>query len=232
MNFLTICQTVRQEVGVSGTGPTTVVSQEGQLKVIVDAVANASFQIQVLWHDWDFLWSQYSSTTSIGTRAPALQKPTDLNIWDRNSFYLDYTSNTNYPLNVLDYASYLTSYRQGVATNSTPTYVVIQPDQNIILEPPPDAVHTITADYWKTPAALTANTDIPDIPAQYHRAVVARAKTMWAEREEAPEILLSASAEYQDLLDKLESHSLSGQEGRRMAGGTTSGSSLSAVGPE
>ena len=108
----------------------------------------------------------------------------------------------------------------------------IQPDQNIILEPPPDAVHTITADYWKTPAALTANTDIPDIPAQYHRAVVARAKTMWAEREEAPEILLSASAEYQDLLDKLESHSLSGQEGRRMAGGTTSGSSLSAVVPE
>ena len=232
MNFLTICQTVRQEVGVSGTGPTTVVSQEGQLKVIVDAVAAASFQIQTLWHDWDFLWSQYSSTTSIGTRAPALQKPTDLNVWDRNSFYLDYTSDTNYRLEDYDYIAYRDNYRQGVATNSTPVYVIIQPDQNIILDPPPDAVHTITADYWKTPAALTGNTDIPDIPPQYHRAVVARAKTMWAEREEAPEILLSASAEYQDLLDKLESNSLSGQEGRRRAGGTTVNSSVIAVRPE
>ena len=160
MNFLTICQTVRQEVGVSGTGPTTVVSQEGQLKVIVDAVAAAYFQIQTLWQDWDFLWSQYSSTTSIGTRAPALQKPTELNTWDRNSFYLNYTSDTNYHLEDFDYVSYRDSYRQGVASNNTPVYVIIQPDQNIILDPPPDAVHTITADYWKTPAALTANTDI------------------------------------------------------------------------
>ena len=55
---------------------------------------------------------------------------------------------------------------------------------------------------------------------------------MWAEREEAPEILLSASAEYQDLLDKLESNSLSGQEGRRRAGGTTVNSSVIAVRPE
>jgi len=229
MNFLTICQTVRQEVGVSGTGPTTVISQEGQLKVIVDAVAAASFQIQTLWHDWDFLWSQYSSTTSIGTRAPALQKPTDLNVWDRNSFYLDYTSNTNYHLEDLDYVYYRDSYRQGVATNSIPSYVIIQPDENIILDPPPEAVYTITADYWKTPAALAANTDSPDIPSQYHRAVVARAKTMWAEREEAPEILLSASAEYQDLLDKLESHSLSGQEGRRRSAKTTINSTVDAI---
>ena len=57
MTFLELCQTVRQEVGVSGTGPSTVLSQEGQLKVIVDFVAASDFEIQVLWEDWDFLWA-------------------------------------------------------------------------------------------------------------------------------------------------------------------------------
>jgi len=215
MNFLQLSQAVRQEVGISGTGPSTVLNQEGQLKVIVDFVAEADYQIQSLWHDWDFLWSQYSSTLSTGTRAPATAKPTDLGNWDMRSFYLDYTSDDSTHLTPLSYVEYRTDHRQGTATNSTPTYVVVQPDSNLIVDPPPDKSYTITADYWSTPTKLTANTDNSAIPVQYHRIVVARAKTMWAEREEAPEILLASSAEYQDLLDKLESQALPGQRTRR-----------------
>ena len=92
MTFLELCQTVRQEVGVSGTGPTTVLSQEGQLKVIVDFVAASDFEIQVLWEDWDYLWAQYSSTLSTSVKEPILQKPTDLGTWDLRSFYLNYTT--------------------------------------------------------------------------------------------------------------------------------------------
>ena len=86
MTFLELCQTVRQEVGVSGTGPTTVLNQEGQLKVIIDFVADSDFQIQILWEDWEFLWAQYSSTLSTGVAAPAVAKPTDLGTWDMRSF--------------------------------------------------------------------------------------------------------------------------------------------------
>tara|TARA_S200000501_G_scaffold106634_1_gene100088 strand:+ start:1632 stop:2318 length:687 start_codon:yes stop_codon:yes gene_type:complete len=215
MTFLELCQTVRQEVGISGTGPSTVVGQEGQLKVIVDFVAEADYQIQALWHDWNFLWSQYSSTLSTGTRAPATTKPTDLGNWDMRSFYLDYTTDDSISLSTLSYVEWRADFRQGVATNDSPTYVVVQPDSSLIVDPPPDKAYTITADYWKTPTKMTANTDESVIPSQYHRIIVARAKTMWAEREEAPEILLGSSAEYQDLLDKLESQSLPGQRIRR-----------------
>lgn len=215
MNFLELAQTVRQEVGISGTGPSTVVGQEGQLKVIVDFVAEADYQIQSLWHDWDFLWSQYSSTLSTGTREPAVGKPTDFGNWDMRSFYLDYTSDDSTNLAPLSYVDWRADYRQGTATNSTPTYVVIQPDNNAIVDPPPDKAYTITADYWKTPTRMAANTDESAIPTQYHRIIVARAKAFWAEREEAPEILVASSAEYQDLLDKLESQSLPGQRARR-----------------
>jgi hypothetical protein len=215
MTFLELCQTVRQEVGISGTGPSTVLSQEGQLKVIVDFVAAADYQIQSLWHDWNFLWAQYSSTLSTGTRAPATQQPTDLSNWDMRSFFLDYTSDDAISLTPLSYIDWRADLRQGTATNNSPTYIVVQPDESVIVDPPPDQAYTITADYWKTPTRLTANADVSDIPIQYHRVIVSRAKTMWAEREEAPEILLASSAEYQDLLDKLESQSLPGQRGRR-----------------
>ena len=192
-----------------------MVGQEGQLKVIVDFVAEADYQIQSLWHDWDFLWSQYSSTLSTGTREPAVGKPTDFGNWDMRSFYLDYTSDDSTNLAPLSYVDWRADYRQGTATNSTPTYVVIQPDNNAIVDPPPDKAYTITADYWKTPTRMAANTDESAIPTQYHRIIVARAKAFWAEREEAPEILVASSAEYQDLLDKLESQSLPGQRARR-----------------
>ena len=168
-----------------------------------------------MWHDWNFLWAQYSSTLSTGTRAPATTKPTDLGNWDMRSFYLDYTTDDSISLSTLSYVEWRADFRQGVATNDSPTYVVVQPDSSLIVDPPPDKAYTITADYWKTPTKMTANTDESVIPSQYHRIIVARAKTMWAEREEAPEILLGSSAEYQDLLDKLESQSLPGQRIRR-----------------
>jgi hypothetical protein len=131
------------------------------------------------------------------------------------SFFLDYTSDDSVSLTPMSYVEWRDSLRQGTATNATPSYVVVQPDNNLIVDPPPDKSYTITADYWCTPTRLSANSDTSAIPVQYHRVIVARAKTMWAEREEAPEILLGSVAEYQDLLDKLESQSLPGQRNRR-----------------
>ena len=64
---------------------------------------------------------------------------------------------------------------------------------------------------------MAANATVSPIPEQYHRIIVARAKTMWAEREEAPDILIASSAEYADLLDKLESSQLPGQKARRLS---------------
>ena len=217
MTFLELCQTVRQEVGVSGTGPTTVLSQEGQLKVIVDFVAASDFEIQILWEDWDFLWAQYSSTLATGVKEPVLQKPTDLGTWDTRSFYLNYTTDDSTHLTPFSYVDWRTDFRQGTQTNMVPSYAVVQPDQNVFVDPPPDGAFTITADYWKTPTLMAANATVSPIPVQFHRIIVARAKTMWAEREEAPDILISASAEYADILDKLESSQLPAQKARRLS---------------
>ena len=221
MTFLELCQAVRQEVGISGTGPSTVLSQEGQLKAIVDFVVEAEFQINGLWKDWDFLWSQYSTTLALGVSEPALPKPADLGTWDLRSFYLDYSTDDWAKLSPLGYIEWRDTLRQGVQDNSSPNYFIIKPNGNLIVHPVPDKAYTISADYWRIGTRLTANLDESPIPAQYHRSIIARAKTMWAEREEAPEILLAASAEYQDVLDKLESQSLPEQRRRRLSSADT-----------
>jgi hypothetical protein len=151
----------------------------------------------------------------IGTAAVAA--PADIGTWDTESFYLNYSLATNKKLRVLDYKDWRSKYRQGVKTNSKPDYVAIKPDQSLILESPPDAIYSLTADYWKRPAKMTVNTSTSPIPEEYERVIVARAKMYYAEYEAAPEIMGTAQVEYDDLLDKLEAKYLSNQSGRRMS---------------
>ena len=227
MTFLELCQTVRSEVGISGTGPTTVIGQEGQLLSIVNFTAEADFLIQGLWLDWNFLWAQFATETQANKRELKKTKPDDLGSWDVTSFWLDYTSDTNYPLDLMGYLEWRNDHRQGTMQVGVPSYAVIQPDQQVFVEQASDKEYAFTADYFKAPYKMTANTSKSPIPDAFHRCIVARAKTMWAEREDATEILLASSAEYQDILDKLEAHSLPNQGTRRSASSDTFSINLS-----
>ena len=55
------------------------------------------------------------------------------------------------------------------------------------------------------------------IPPRFHRIIVARAKMYYAENEDAPEILASSLAEFEDQLDKLEADQLQRQKNRRFS---------------
>ena len=54
--FLAKCVKFREDVGISGSGPGSVVNQVGILKQIVNWVADADEEIQRLWEDWTFLF--------------------------------------------------------------------------------------------------------------------------------------------------------------------------------
>jgi carbonic anhydrase/acetyltransferase-like protein (isoleucine patch superfamily) len=56
---------------------------------------------------------------------------------------------------------------------------------------------------------------VPLIPEDYWRIIAARALIQYGDREDAPEIVSGASAEFLDVLDKLESDQLEDQERRR-----------------
>ena len=213
--FLQLCQIARRECGITGGGPPSVLNQAGILAKVVAWVADADQELQGRWHDWDFMHhTGWSENTIINTAAMAA--PADLGTWDVDSFYLNYSATTHKQLLIMDYKRWRSDYRQGVKTSKRPNSIVIKPDRSLIMEPPPDAIYSLSADYWKRPVKMTANTDVSPIPEEYERIIIARAKIFYAESQGVGEILASAQIEYDDLLDKMEAKYLPNQSGRRM----------------
>lgn len=212
--FLELCQTVRRECGISGSGLSSVVNQTGKYLSVVNWVADADLFVVSLHFDWNFLWDDsYSKTTVLGDKDYV--KPTDLGTWDRTSFWIDYTSASGVHLKELGYRKWRDQYGRGVQTNNIPSQVVVKPDGDLILHPPPNtASFTLTGEYWKTPARLVANTDTSTIPALYERIIIARAKMYYAEDQGAEDVMANAEREYGTYLQLMERHELPGQENR------------------
>jgi hypothetical protein len=214
--FLELSTTACSECGIGGTGPSDITGQSIGYGLVIGFVADADREIQGLWFDWDFLHvGTFSSATVSGTAA--VSAPADIGVWDEDSFYLNYSAATYKKLSVIDYKIWRVTLRQGVRTNQKPNNVVIMPDLSLKLDPPPDAVYTLTADYWKRPAKMTASGSTSPIPEEYERIIIARAKMSYGAKKAAPEIYQAGMVEYSMLLEKLESKYLPNQKGRMRA---------------
>lgn len=214
MTFLQLCQALRQDCGVQGTGPSTVVGQVGILKRIVDYVANADEYIQNLYADWGFLRGQtWTRTTVAGTETYTADAV--LGFWDTESFMLNRGLTSAQVLPVRPYVR-----RKYHRDNSKPSYVMVHDDGSVVLNAPADAAYALSGDYFKKPTKMTANSDNSLIPSQFRRIILVRAKMWFAEDEELPQMYQTALAEYRDMLSRLEAHSLPGQRWRSQAQAT------------
>lgn len=205
--FLALVQQFyKYEVGFSGAAPTTVVNQQNQRGKAVYFIAEADYQIQTRWLDWDFMWEQWSRATEVGTAT--YSAPTDLRTFDKESFWLDYTTDSAQNLDYLPYKVWRRHFGDGSKTNALPDQYTVKPDGTVLLESPPDAIYTLTADYWKKAVKMTADTDTSNIPVDFERIILARAKMMYAEHFKDPEMLRTSAPEYGSMLKKLESSEL------------------------
>ena len=66
LNFLQLCQKLRQEAGISGSGPLTTVNQTGELYRVVDWVQQSYNDIQEKHDDWNFLRFTFNLPLTIG----------------------------------------------------------------------------------------------------------------------------------------------------------------------
>ena len=218
--FLELCQELRSELHLPGGGPSAVTNELGENMIIIRMIRDADLEIKKLWHDWNFLWAgeaAYSVTTSSGSNALSTTKPTNIGNYDLSSFYLNKTSSTPYRLTYVDWNKYSHVLKVGSQTSAVPSNFTIAPDKTVRVWPQADNTYTLTGEYWIKPAALTAPTQVSAIPEEHHRIIIVRAKIMYAEGEDAPEIAAGAAAEFDHLLEKLESDELPAQRQRRMA---------------
>lgn len=188
------------EAGLSGTGPASVTNQTGMDKKLVDWIASAWEEIQLMRNDWRFAWGEASVSVSAGAASidPIGLGVTDLNVFkfDTAKFDGEYLKHTDWPL---------FSKRYRTAETGRPTYFAESPDRKIHFSLVPSIGGTFTAEYYKTPQVLASNTDVPRLPAQYHMAIVYKALMMYAAHDDAAQTFMDASVRYVQIFNKIES---------------------------
>ena len=222
MNFLAICQRLRQEVDVTGTGPTTVVSQTGILGRMVSWAASAYDDIQAKHQNWRWMRVGCTVNTVAADGSYAYGDFTDeltaavisrFRRWwleDDEGYpvfkiYLQSAGvGTERWLPYLPWPEFRAIYRIGTVNDAAPAFVSVDPQDKIVLGPKPDAVYVLSGEYQRGNQALAADADTPEMPADYHMLIVYMAMMSYGMFKAAPEVLARGEAQATKLMRQLE----------------------------
>jgi hypothetical protein len=197
--YLQLCQRAARESGtVSGdSSPSTVVGQTGRLGKIVSWIDSAWSDIQLDRSDWRWMRKELSATITSGTQrytATALSV-TSFGQWitkgdfneDRWSLYVTADGvSTEGLINYLPWDDFFVSQLRGTPpSNGRPRFFSIDDQNRLVFSPTPDATYTVRGLYRKGVQALTANADIPEMPADYHMLIVWEALKLLGNYDEA-----------------------------------------------
>lgn len=219
MTYLELCQNYVQEFGLSGgSGPSHVTGNSIlELTNVTRWIRDACTAIDQLWMDWRYLWCQYAETATANAQTLPLPDQT-VRMWDPRKMRFRQSGVTGAIWQSVDYydrVDFLIQFDPDNAVAGAPVAFTIMPDNSVFFSAPFDAAYDFKGEFWQRPPALAADADIPMMPAEYHRIILARAAVYYGNREDAPEIIQGLEAEYVDLLDKLESDQLEGYALRR-----------------
>lgn len=212
MDFLSLCQAVNTECGITGANqPTSVTNQNDILNHIVNWVRTADYTIQNLYFDWRFLWTE--NTQAIPSDTSTIVPVSNMKHIDPESVII-IDGDKSYTIEVIDY-KLLRKMR--ATTTSAPFVCAISPNNQIVFPQPTDKAYQISYEYHKKPVELEDNTDISLIPVEYHRCIVLQAKIYYAERYSVNEVAQEATKQLKEYLDRLRADQLPGLVNLRTA---------------
>lgn len=214
MTFLQLASRLRQECGVSGSGPITVVGNSGQTKMLVDWIADADEEIQQEHNDWRFMAGSFAIETvaSNGSYLPSAFTPavTDWRDVRQNTVNVYQTTRANESrLRFMDYQAWFDAYNTGEQTTGRPVYYTIGNDQSVKLGPIPDAVYIVTGEYQKTASRMTLDADTPIYPAEFHLLPVYLAMMKYGRAMAANEVYSDGERLYKKMLSRMKRTQLS-----------------------
>jgi hypothetical protein len=220
--YLALSQKLRQECVGPGSSaqPSAVTSQVGQLKQFVDWIADAWDDIQNRYENWRWMRKAMTVNTVAGTDSYAYTVVTDVSAagfisrfgrwWADDSedpfkCYLNSGGvSGEYRLRFLPWESFKYLYKIGTQNNGQPIHVSVDHADNIVLGPKPDDVYVVTGDFQRSKQRLSADADIPEMPTQYHDAIVYWAMEKYAADLAAHEKLARGVREGRRLIRALE----------------------------
>jgi hypothetical protein len=210
---------LRQETNYANTGPVTTIGQTGDHARAASWISDVYTEIQNR-HDWRFLRHDFVLTTAASygeyTYSDAIDSGTGVAIarfkrWlIKDAFnpvrcYLQSSgSDTEYPLTYISWEAFRYLYQLGNQTDGSPSHISIDPQNNIHIGPSPSDVYVITGEFIRSPQLLAANADTPEMPSQYHMAIVYLAMEDFGFFDVAEEIIARGTKKGRRLMRQLE----------------------------
>ena len=204
MNYLQLANRLRLESGgISGTGPTTVVgNSNNEYARVCNWIADADVEIQLKYDDWRFMWNQFSLATVAGTAEyteATITGSASLGVsrYDLESFRYYLTSagigNEQHIIH-REYRYFRERWLIGNnrASTGAPSECTFLPNRKIHLAPIPNAIYTVTGDFYRNSVRMTLDGDEPLYPSQFHMLPVWWALVKYAGLEEAPAVYTNA----------------------------------------
>lgn len=203
MNFLELCQRVRQDSGISGD-IASVVNQQGILLKLVTWVQQAEYDIVTSRKDWNFMRGKASGSLVVGK---VEYLPGELGMQPfamLSKVYVD-----RQPLEKLDF-EYLDDWhlKNGGAPDGTPTAFAETPDGTILFNHKPTQAVAFDIRYYKSATRLTVNTSVSPIPAEHEEVIVQAALMSYARHEQDDQLLRDSQIAFDVHLKSLSNRQL------------------------
>lgn len=216
-NFLALCQRTHLEIGGGpgdpGTNPTATTAQTGKLLNIVTWVNFAYKSIQNSKRFWRWMIDEATGEETISVGDSSVTLLGDNTDFDRllayepnaNPYVLFYQSSIGttdaQPCYLLPWAKFNGYYDSGRFSGSSgrPQFCAISPDGTLRFHPKADVVYKLKYQYKKDLQNLSATTDTPLMPGQFHDLIWMLALTYYGKSNEANRVVNNYGAGLIDL---------------------------------
>ena len=200
--FLELCQAVARDSGTFPNlgDPTSVSGQTGRALRVVSWVNDAWEEIQREQTRWRWMIADATGNAVIGVNTSS---GADLGISERferwepygdgeksevSTWDADIGQSDEGPLAFVDeWPEFRRLFLMGGAALETgkPRVACVAPNGNLLVYPTPDKAYKLRCPYVKSTQVLSSNSDIPEMPAQYHGAIKWQALVMLGLFDEA-----------------------------------------------
>lgn len=206
--FLELAKSLRQEAGLSGTGPAAVTNQSGMDKKVVEWINDSWYDIQSARNDWAWMWRNTGQVvTVVGQQSynlPLLGFDTEHVISESVSIQRTGEPNSIISLEMIPYATFRDMTAFLPPSSSQPLYCAVAPNDYLWLNTLPDREYTIKFEWYAKPSYLVNSTDIPAMPLPYHRMIVELGLMKYGMHDGAVEVYQAAEREYRKWMRRLE----------------------------
>lgn len=226
--FLELCQDAARECSIAGgeSVPVTVVDQSGELQKIIRWVIQSYKEIQNLHNNWRWMRLGFTIQTVADQDSYAFGAALDddtgtaitrFSEWrvddpdDLPKFFLTSAGvGTEGWLLFREWNDFKYTFKIGTQVSSAPSFITINPENEIVLGNKPDDIYTISGDYQRSIQTLdiTNDDDEPEMPAAYHDLIVWSTVIKYGISKSAQEVVIKGEYYYFPLLSSLRGNQL------------------------